>query len=740
MNIFYEDKKAPEQNKGNDAMADGFFRLLIAGLFLIVLPFLTVSALLGYLLLCAWRDKKAVGVAAVLFISAALIFYLVGLPREVLVDAKGHYLEFWVGSLFWEFQSTFKEFYQSLYSLFHWKINLRTAANFMKLTRYVFWASLPVGVGFWAFLGSKKEWNVQPILYKAFKAPVTLWLKLVGDPSITIGSKLGMLGFQIAAPGAVVYFILPRLPGAAWTVHLGICLLAIGSVVGLVAAILSEIDAPKDRADVISVADDGTTFSPALLNHHVHVLGESGFGKSVFLMRLIQHHIKHGMGLVFIDLKADTDTVSQIVALCERHNRLGDLKLFDCSKPDLSSPYNVLLRGNPTEIKDKLVGSFTWESEYYKNAAQSFLLTVIKALVFLRDHHKFSFSLEDIYQTTQAPETLIALQTELTTKNAPENLREDVNHLAHYLRSRENFKELHGLRTQIKLLIDSEFGELLTSNKPGIDLFYDIQNHKIVYVLLDSQRYGESAKKLGKLILQDLKSASSRIIEEIPKDQRVPCAIIVDEFADLATEQFVGFLNRSRGSKLGIVVAHQEMSDLEALSPTMRDQVMGNTATTVSFLQKMPESAERLAAIAGTKKIKKATRQLNEQGFLSGGRQYTGMESEREVEEFIIHPNTFKTLKVGECVIIGKYPQAWSKKVRIPKPEEIKVNHASVPIVLKRLLTQNDSKSSLQPLKLKELTKAQFAKAAPPPARKPEGSKTESVEIPPPPSSADPNF
>jgi hypothetical protein len=116
------------------------------------------------------------------------------------------------------------------------------------------------------------------------------------------------------------------------------------------------------------------------------------------------------------------------------------------------------------------------------------------------------------------------------------------------------------------------------------------------------------------------------------------------------------------------------------------------------------------------------------------------MESEREVEEFIIHPNTFKTLKVGECVIIGKYPQAWSKKVRIPKPEEIEVNHAAVPIVLKRLLTQNDSKSSLQPLRLKDLTKTQFAKVTPPPhSLKPKNTKTGIPEIPPPPS-ADPNF
>jgi hypothetical protein len=242
---------------------------------------------------------------------------------------------------------------------------------------------------------------------------------------------------------------------------------------------------------------------------------------------------------------------------------------------------------------------------------------------------------------------------------------------------------------------------------------------------------------LGKLILQDLKSASSKIIEEIPKEQRVPCAIVIDEFADLATEQFVGFLNRSRGSKLGIVIAHQEMSDLEAFSPAMRDQVMGNTATTVSFLQKLPESAERLAAIAGTKSSVKATKQLTEEGFLIKSRTYTGQESEREVEEFIIHPNVFKNLQVGECVIIGKYPQAWNKKVRIPPPEKITIDQGVVREKLKELRLVSQSGKALQPIGLKALTKAQYVKPPPKPKEEIAAPVAHSENKPPP---SDPNF
>ena len=259
----------------------------------------------------------------------------------------------------------------------------------------------------------------------------------------------------------------------------------------------------------------------------------------------------------------------------------------------------------------------------------------------------------------------MALEMALNEALAPLELRESINELAQRLRSRESQKELQGLKTQLEMLLHSEFGDALKSDRRGIDFYDAIREQEIVYVLLDSQTYGETARKLGRLILQDLKSCSGEISTRVPSTERVHCTIIVDEFADLATEQFVGLLNRARSSKLGIVIAHQELADLEASGiPGLRDQVMANTATTVAFLQKNPESAERIASLAGTKTVLKRTRQLAEQEFLLWKeKQYTGVESEREAEEFVIHPNLIKRMTRGECVIVGKYPNAWHEHV-----------------------------------------------------------------------------
>lgn len=170
-----------------------------------------------------------------------------------------------------------------------------------------------------------------------------------------------------------------------------------------------------------------------------------------------------------------------------------------------------------------------------------------------------------------------------------------------------------------------------------------------------ARRYSETAKTIGRFILQDLKAASARVDAEVPKNERQHFSVVIDEFADLAQEDFIGFLDRARSSKMSVVVAHQEICDLQRISPEFAGRLMGNTSSLYAFLQKRPESAEMISGMAGTRTVWKQTMQTERFGFFqveSGGG------SKREVEEFMIHPNLIKTLRVGKCVCIKKYPKS----------------------------------------------------------------------------------
>jgi type IV secretory pathway TraG/TraD family ATPase VirD4 len=234
-----------------------------------------------------------------------------------------------------------------------------------------------------------------------------------------------------------------------------------------------------------------------------------------------------------------------------------------------------------------------------------------------------------------------------------------------FLSTSDSFKSLQGLRVQLESIIFSDFGERVLLSSDAIDLFDAVRSGKIVFMFLDTRRFGETARAVGRFIIQDHKAVSARIDSEIKAADRKPFTVIIDEFADLAQEDFIGFLDRARSSRIGIVVAHQEISDLDIISPQFCGRLMGNTATLFAFLQKRPESAELICGIAGTRRVKEVTHQFDSKMLF---RIPTGMQSQKEVDEFIIHPNVVKSLGVGECVVVSKYPRQSSKLLKIAQP------------------------------------------------------------------------
>lgn len=389
------------------------------------------------------------------------------------------------------------------------------------------------------------------------------------------------------------------------------------------------------------------------LNHHVHIVGASGYGKTVLISHIIKQRIENGKGLLFIDLKADMDTILKFSQYVINAGRIDDLRIFSLTEKEMSIPYNLILDGTATQLRDRIVNSLNWSEEYYKNQSSSFLLKLLILLCWVRDNKKQGFHLGTILECATNPKKIIEIGNEIPMTDA--KLKSYAQSLKEFMDSKEHYNSLQGLRTQLESIVLSDFGDLVSTNDPGIDLFDAVTTGKVVYIFLDTRRYSETAKAIGRFILQDLKSVSAKVDAEVSKEDRKHFSVIVDEFADLAQEDFIGFLDRARSSKMSVVVAHQEICDLLRISPEFAGRLMGNTSTLYAFLQKRPESAEMISGMAGTRTVWKHTKQTERFGFFQIE---SGNGSKREVEEFMIHPNLIKTLRVGKCVCIKKYPQS----------------------------------------------------------------------------------
>lgn len=396
------------------------------------------------------------------------------------------------------------------------------------------------------------------------------------------------------------------------------------------------------------------------LNHHVHIVGASGYGKTVLISHIIKQRIQNGKGLLFIDLKADMETLLNFSEYAVLAGRKNDLRVFSLSEKDISLHYNLIQDGTATQLRDRIINSLNWSEEYYKNQSSSYLLKLLILLCWLRDNKQMTFHLGTLLDCSSDVKKLVEIGNEIPVTET--KLKSYAQRLKEFLDSKDNYNSLQGLRTQLESIVLSDFGDLVATEDHGIDLFEAVTSGKIIFVFLDTRRYSETAKAIGRFILQDLKSVSAKIDAEIKKDNRKPFSVIIDEFADLAQEDFIGFLDRARSARISIVVAHQEICDLQRISPEFAGRLMGNTSTLYAFLQKRPESAEIISGMAGTRTVWKTTKQTERLGFIEVD---SGKGSKREVEEFNIHPNLVKSLRVGKCVCIKKYPESRAYLVQV---------------------------------------------------------------------------
>jgi hypothetical protein len=121
-------------------------------------------------------------------------------------------------------------------------------------------------------------------------------------------------------------------------------------------------------------------------------------------------------------------------------------------------------------------------------------------------------------------------------------------------------------------------------------------------------------------------------------------------------------------------VGTQEVADLGSADPNLPGgrggilaQIAGNIEVLLCGRQNMPASAELVAAIAGTRGAWITTQQTRAPaaGLL------TGLGSRSRGREYVIHPDTIKSLDVGEFAIIEPRRRR-AVVVRVFHPDELR--------------------------------------------------------------------
>ena len=307
---------------------------------------------------------------------------------------------------------------------------------------------------------------------------------------------------------------------------------------------------------------------------HIHIIGQTGTGKSTLLETMIREDIHRGKGVAVIDPHGEL--VEQITSCIPSH-RTHDLVYFNV--PDNEQPYgyNPLQRVHPSQVALAASGVLDvfkklWGS-YWGVRMEHLLRNILLALF----EQPVDCTMPDILRMLMDEQFRADIVANVTN---PEVKRFWEDEYPNYP-SRQRIEGRIPIQTRVgAFLADPKLQTILTSPKQPLSLRKIMDDGKVLLVNLSKGRLGEDTSGLlGALLITRLTLAAfSRA--NIARESRRSFYVFVDEFQNFTTQSVANIASELRKYGVGLTLAHQY---LDQLDDTIKRAVLGNTGTRIAF-------------------------------------------------------------------------------------------------------------------------------------------------------------
>src|ERR1019366_6586145 len=386
------------------------------------------------------------------------------------------------------------------------------------------------------------------------------------------------------------------------------------------------------------------------LRLHTFLPGATGSGKTTTLERIADGAMANGYGLVIIDCKGGS-----LGATARKLASLHSVPFIPIISDDPDTVGYNPTTGSPSDVANKLIGSFTFgeTGEIYKQVGMHVIPLIVKGLI-----------------ATGVPVTLVTIADSLDANglrilakkvddlvpdsedaNSDPN-REVLRTLADQLRNFVGDADVagkngvSGLKYRLGALVQGSFGPLFAVAK---ELDWDAVFAKptVAYVSFPVAAASEDVELLGRVIIQDLKQACGRRLRA-GSDSLASTLIAIDEFAALKdAKQIIDLLLQARQAKLPLVLSTQLLPQ----DPELRSAVLQAGLLIAHRLQ--AADAEEIAAQFGTRSTWKVTHQIDWETA------ETAKGTIRDVDEYVVHPNTLRQLPQGTAAVRSVPTARW---------------------------------------------------------------------------------
>jgi hypothetical protein len=306
------------------------------------------------------------------------------------------------------------------------------------------------------------------------------------------------------------------------------------------------------------------TLPDSIRDRHLYIVGKSGTGKSTLITNLALQDIQRGAGVCVIDPHGDLveDLLKYIPQ--ERVTDTIYLEAKDEAHPVTLDVLNAKTSQEFALLASDLQTTFRRQSETWGEKMDNLLRYTLHTLV--QTEGATFFDISRILQNEPYRKEVVSKLTFPPLVDFWQN-----SFAAHK-------EAIAPIITRMGKFVLSPLYGMLKAPRGRLNLFDVIQNKKILLVNL--KEIGEQeAQLLGSILVSQLQLAVTRRAS-IPKLERHPYYLYVDEFQNFTTSAFEKILSEARKYQLCLTFAHQFISQL---TESQRDAIFGNVGTMIMF-------------------------------------------------------------------------------------------------------------------------------------------------------------
>ena len=423
---------------------------------------------------------------------------------------------------------------------------------------------------------------------------------------------------------------------------------------------------------------------------HTLLTGTTRSGKSRTLEVLASEAIRGPGAVVVIDPKGDRDLLARVAA--EAHRQERKFALLTTAFPALSATMNPLATATtPAEVATRIQALMpTANGRSSDPFYTEYPLALIEQIAAVQHALGIPWTLENLYVASVLRRHLESLVEAYLVSLGAHNGRGLKQAISHYqgalpsdliadaligqLDKPQDYltKVTSNLIPAFRGVVHDPLGPLFSpmeGNTPALTWDTIVENNMVVYLALSSMLLGDTANRIGRIILQDLVGFLGRRYAYEDMATVAPMTVIIDELRDVLSPPFLNALNKGGGAMARFILAQQSSADMDAaLGKDLARVANDNLNTKVYF-----RLADDRTAEDATEGLGLCTVQLPETalGLGYGGVGGLSGSSHRRIaqkEVPLVRPTWLTALPRGEAFMRCK-GEVW--KLRVPLLEPV---------------------------------------------------------------------